>query len=184
MVVGLAEWSADAPGSPIRSSVSELTDPASIRNFDSPPAVAVPKQSEGPCGDDSGGGEGAGAREDDGAGQALAVWAGVPERFISRPRNEASWTRKRIGGAWGGSRSATLHHRRRTVCRAERPARSEREVLALMTEGRTDNEIARELYVTEAAVNKHVSNMLQKLDLPTDGEGHRRVLAVLTYLLA
>ncbi|WP_190075801.1 LuxR C-terminal-related transcriptional regulator [Streptomyces lanatus] len=53
-----------------------------------------------------------------------------------------------------------------------------------MTEGRTDNEIARELYVTEAAVNKHVSNMLQKLDLPTDGEGHRRVLAVLTYLLA
>lgn len=60
----------------------------------------------------------------------------------------------------------------------------EREVLALMAEGRTNNEIARELYVTEAAVNKHVSNILQKLELHLDGEGHRRVLAVLTYLRA
>ncbi|MET9678686.1 response regulator transcription factor [Streptomyces coeruleorubidus] len=60
----------------------------------------------------------------------------------------------------------------------------EREVLALMAEGRTNKEIARELYVTEAAVNKHVSNILQKLELHLDGEGHRRVLAVLTYLRA
>lgn len=60
----------------------------------------------------------------------------------------------------------------------------EREVLALMAEGHSNTEIARDLYVTEAAVNKHVSSILQKLDLRVDGHGHRRVLAVLTYLRA
>lgn len=60
----------------------------------------------------------------------------------------------------------------------------EREVLALMAEGRTNTAIAAELYVTEAAVNKHVSNILQKLDLHLDGRSHRRVLAVLAYLRA
>lgn len=55
----------------------------------------------------------------------------------------------------------------------------EREVLALMAEGRTNAATAREPYVTEAAVNKHVSNILQKLDLHLDGLGHRRVLAYL-----
>ena len=60
----------------------------------------------------------------------------------------------------------------------------EREVLALMAEGRANAAIARELYVTEAAVNKHVSSILQKLELHLDGQGHRRVLAVLTYLRA
>ncbi|EKX63275.1 response regulator transcription factor [Streptomyces ipomoeae] len=66
----------------------------------------------------------------------------------------------------------------------ERLTPREREVLALMAEGRANAEIARELYVTEAAVNKHVGNILQKLDLHLDGQGHRRVLAVLTYLRA
>jgi DNA-binding NarL/FixJ family response regulator len=51
-----------------------------------------------------------------------------------------------------------------------------------MAEGRANAAIARELYVTEAAVNKHVSSILQKLELHLDGQGHRRVLAVLTYL--
>ncbi|MCL8010879.1 response regulator transcription factor [Streptomyces sp. AS02] len=60
----------------------------------------------------------------------------------------------------------------------------EREVLALMAEGRANAAIARELYVTEAAVDKHVGNILQKLELHLDGQGHRRVLAVLTYLRA
>ena len=60
----------------------------------------------------------------------------------------------------------------------------EREVLALMAEGRANAAIARALYVTEAAVNKHVSSILQKLELHLDGQGHRRVLAVLTYLRA
>ncbi|RII09325.1 Oxygen regulatory protein NreC [Streptomyces sp. YIM 130001] len=60
----------------------------------------------------------------------------------------------------------------------------EREVLALMAEGRANPEIAGDLYVTEAAVNKHIGNILQKLDLRLDGQGHRRVLAVLAYLRA
>ncbi|MFC7329509.1 response regulator [Marinactinospora rubrisoli] len=58
----------------------------------------------------------------------------------------------------------------------------EREVLALMAEGRSNGAIARMLYVSEAAVGKHVGNILAKLDLPPDDDVNRRVLAVLTYL--
>lgn len=58
----------------------------------------------------------------------------------------------------------------------------EREVLGLMAEGRTNSAIARQLVVSDGAVEKHVSNIFLKLDLsPSDGD-HRRVLAVLTYL--
>ncbi|MBM7776036.1 DNA-binding NarL/FixJ family response regulator [Actinokineospora baliensis] len=60
----------------------------------------------------------------------------------------------------------------------------EREVLALMAEGRSNAAVARALTVTEAAVNKHVSNIFTKLDLPVAPDDHRRVLAVLTYLRA
>jgi DNA-binding NarL/FixJ family response regulator len=60
----------------------------------------------------------------------------------------------------------------------------ERDVLGLMAEGRTNAAIARELVVTPGAVEKHISNIFGKLDLPaTDGD-HRRVLAVLTFLRA
>jgi DNA-binding NarL/FixJ family response regulator len=58
----------------------------------------------------------------------------------------------------------------------------EREVLALMAEGRTNAAIARQLVVTERAVEKHVANIFTKLDLPPSGVDHRRVLAVLRYL--
>ena len=58
----------------------------------------------------------------------------------------------------------------------------ERQVLALMAEGRSNTAIARKLVVTEGAVEKHVRNIFTKLDLPPDEEQHRRVLAVLTYL--
>ncbi|MFI0207255.1 response regulator [Streptomyces diastaticus] len=58
----------------------------------------------------------------------------------------------------------------------------EREVLALMAEGRSNAAIARSLYVSVAAVNKHIGSILQRLDLPVDGDAHRRVLAVLAYL--
>ncbi len=58
----------------------------------------------------------------------------------------------------------------------------EREVLSLMAQGRSNTAIARELVVTEGAVEKHVTNIFTKLDLPRDDEQHRRVLAVLTYL--
>jgi DNA-binding NarL/FixJ family response regulator len=60
----------------------------------------------------------------------------------------------------------------------------EREVLALMAEGRTNTAIARALVVTPGAVEKHVSNIFAKLDLPITPDDHRRVLAVLTFLHA
>lgn len=58
----------------------------------------------------------------------------------------------------------------------------ERDVLALMAEGRSNTAIARQLVVTEGAVEKHVKNIFIKLDLAPDEEQHRRVLAVLAYL--
>jgi DNA-binding NarL/FixJ family response regulator len=58
----------------------------------------------------------------------------------------------------------------------------EREVLALMAEGRSNAGIARELVVTEGTVEKHVHSILSKLLLPETGDDHRRVLAVLTFL--
>jgi DNA-binding NarL/FixJ family response regulator len=60
----------------------------------------------------------------------------------------------------------------------------EREVLALMAEGRTNNAIARELVVTSGAVEKHVSSIFGKLDLSASTDDHRRVLAVLAFLRA
>jgi DNA-binding NarL/FixJ family response regulator len=60
----------------------------------------------------------------------------------------------------------------------------EREVLALMAEGRTNAAIAESLVVTQGAVEKHISNVFSKLDLPITEDDHRRVLAVLTYLRA
>jgi DNA-binding NarL/FixJ family response regulator len=58
----------------------------------------------------------------------------------------------------------------------------EREVLSLMAEGRSNAGIARELWVTEGTVEKHVHSILLKLPLPDTGDDHRRVLAVLTFL--
>jgi DNA-binding NarL/FixJ family response regulator len=58
----------------------------------------------------------------------------------------------------------------------------EREVLGLVAEGHSNGAIAARLHVTEAAVGKHVGNILTKLDLPPSDDTNRRVLAVLTYL--
>lgn len=58
----------------------------------------------------------------------------------------------------------------------------EREVLGLMAEGRTNSAIARQLVVSDGAVEKHVSNIFLKLGLSQSDGDHRRVLAVLTYL--
>ena len=58
----------------------------------------------------------------------------------------------------------------------------EREVLALMAEGRSNAGIARALWVTEGTVEKHVRSILGKLQLPETPDDHRRVLAVLAFL--
>jgi DNA-binding NarL/FixJ family response regulator len=58
----------------------------------------------------------------------------------------------------------------------------EREVLELMGEGRSNRGIAEQLFVTPAAIEKHVTSIFVKLGIPQATEDHRRVLAVLTFL--
>jgi len=73
-----------------------------------------------------------------------------------------------------------------TAQRAEDPldvlTPREREVLALMAEGRSNAGIAKRLWVTEGTVEKHVHSILTKLRLPETGDDHRRVLAAITFL--
>jgi DNA-binding NarL/FixJ family response regulator len=94
---------------------------------------------------------------------------------------------KRVGA--GGSAldpevvAILLGRRRRDDPLSELTAR-EREVLALMAEGRSNHAIAEQLVVTERAVEKHVTSIFSKLDLAPAPEDHRRVLAVLTFLRA
>jgi DNA-binding NarL/FixJ family response regulator len=76
---------------------------------------------------------------------------------------------------------ALVTQRRRDDPLAELTPR-EREVLAQMAEGRSNNGIAGRLFITEGAVEKHVRSILSKLQLPATEDSHRRVLAVLTFL--
>ncbi|MFJ8019979.1 response regulator [Streptomyces sp. NPDC096311] len=78
-----------------------------------------------------------------------------------------------VAQLFGASRRATA---------LDRLTPREREVLALMAEGRTNQSIAGAFTVSERAVEKHIANIFTKLDLPPSGTGHRRVLAVLRYL--
>jgi DNA-binding NarL/FixJ family response regulator len=64
----------------------------------------------------------------------------------------------------------------------ERLTAREREVLALMAEGRSNGAIAAALHVTEKAVAKHINSIFSKLDLPLADDDHRRVRAVLAWL--
>ena len=58
----------------------------------------------------------------------------------------------------------------------------EQDVLALMAEGRSNSAIAHRIFVSERAVEKHISNIFTRLNLPPSDSDHRRVLAVLAYL--
>lgn len=77
---------------------------------------------------------------------------------------------------------AQLVTRRRRGDRLDTLTERERDVLALMAEGRTNTAIADRLYVSEGTVEKHVTNIFGKLGLAATDTDHRRVLAVLTYL--
>jgi DNA-binding NarL/FixJ family response regulator len=72
--------------------------------------------------------------------------------------------------------------RRRGDDPLERLTPREREVLALMAEGRSNSGIADELVVSERAVEKHVTGIFSKLDLGAGSDDHRRVLAVLRFI--
>jgi len=82
--------------------------------------------------------------------------------------------------------SALIADRNRSGDRTDLEALTprERETLELIAQGRTNAAIAREMVVTLGAVEKHVSNIFAKLDLPAGDDDHRRVLAVLAYLRA
>lgn len=92
---------------------------------------------------------------------------------------------RRVGG--GGTALdpevvAQLLARARRQDPLERLSPREREVLGLMAEGRANPAIARHLVVSDKAVEKHVSNIFLKLDLPPTAGDHRRVMAVLRWL--
>lgn len=76
---------------------------------------------------------------------------------------------------------ATIMARRRDQP-LDRLTPREREVLALMAEGRSNAAIAAAMFVTEKAVAKHTNSIFTKLDLPIDIDDNRRVLAVLAWL--
>jgi DNA-binding NarL/FixJ family response regulator len=77
---------------------------------------------------------------------------------------------------------AQLFASRRSSGPLERLTPREREVLALMAEGRSNAAIAEALFLTVGAIEKHVAGILSKLRLPPSDTDHRRVLAVLAYL--
>ena len=77
---------------------------------------------------------------------------------------------------------AQLMVRRRRDDRLAALTPREREVLAAMAEGKTNVGIAGQLVISEGAAEKHITNILAKLDLPDTENDHRRVLAVLAYL--
>jgi DNA-binding NarL/FixJ family response regulator len=113
----------------------------------------------------------------DGTGYLLKDRVADVERFVDAVR--------RVGD--GGSVLdpevvAMLLGRRRRDDPLEELTGREREVLALMAEGRSNHAIAEQLVVTERAVEKHVTSIFSKLDLVPAPEDHRRVLAVLTFL--
>ena len=72
--------------------------------------------------------------------------------------------------------------RRRTQDPLEELSPREREVLELMAEGRSNDAISKQLFITPRAVEKHVTSIFHKLRLPATAEDHRRVLAVLAFL--
>ena len=97
-------------------------------------------------------------------------------------REFASVLRRVVEGATFVDPEVVRQLLRRSSDPLERLTSRERQVLELMAEGHSNGAIARKLVVSDAAVGKHVGNILAKLDLPPDDDIHRRVQAVLAYL--
>ena len=112
-----------------------------------------------------------------GVGYLLKDRVANPSEFVAAVRRVAEG-----GTALDPEAVAQLFARRRGHAPLDELTPREREVLGLMAEGRSNAGIARELVVTEGAVEKHISSILGKLGLPRSDDDHRRVLAVLAYL--
>ncbi|MCY9783972.1 response regulator transcription factor [Nocardiopsis sp. EMB25] len=97
-------------------------------------------------------------------------------------REFASVLRQVVGGATVVDPEVVRQLLRRSADPLDRLTPRERQVLGLMAEGHSNGAIARRLTVSDAAVGKHIGNILAKLDLPPDEEVHRRVRAVLAHL--
>ncbi|MFN8131302.1 MAG: response regulator transcription factor [Solirubrobacteraceae bacterium] len=110
-----------------------------------------------------------------GVGYLLKDRVGDVDGFLGAVRRVASG-----GSALDPEVVAQLLGRREDPLDALTPR--EREVLALMAEGRSNQAICEELVITERAVEKHVTAIFAKLGLPPAREDHRRVLAVLAYV--
>jgi DNA-binding NarL/FixJ family response regulator len=115
----------------------------------------------------------------EGVGYLLKDRVADLERFIDAVRRVGEG-----GSALDPEVVSRLLGRRRREDPLEELSPREREVLGLMAEGRSNHAIAEALVVTERAVEKHVTSIFSKLNLPPTAEDHRRVLAVLTYLRA
>lgn len=114
-----------------------------------------------------------------GTGYLLKDRVGDIDRFVESVRRVGEG-----GSALDPEVVAQLLGRRREEDPLAPLSPREREVLALMAEGRSNHGIARQLVVTERAVEKHVTNIFGKLDLPPAPDDHRRVLAVLAFVRA
>jgi DNA-binding NarL/FixJ family response regulator/class 3 adenylate cyclase len=113
----------------------------------------------------------------EGVGYLLKDRVGDVEQFASAVRRVAEG-----GSALDPAVVSELVGRHRQDDPLEELTPREREVLELMAEGRSNQAIADRLYVTLRAVEKHVTSIFSKLDLPASTDDHRRVLAVLLYL--
>jgi DNA-binding NarL/FixJ family response regulator len=116
------------------------------------------------------------AESAEGVGYLLKDRVADIDRFIDAVRRVAD------GGSVLDPEVVSQMLARRSMGPLDQLTSREREVLALMAEGRSNHSIPAELVVTERAVEKHVTNIFSKLGLPATAEDHRRVLAVLAYL--
>jgi DNA-binding NarL/FixJ family response regulator/class 3 adenylate cyclase len=113
----------------------------------------------------------------EGVGYLLKDRVADVEQFASAVRRVAEG-----GSALDPAVVSELVGRRRQDDPLDELTPREREVLDLMAEGRSNQAIADRLYVTLRAIEKHVTSIFSKLDLPASTDDHRRVLAVLLYL--
>jgi DNA-binding NarL/FixJ family response regulator len=113
----------------------------------------------------------------EGVGYLLKERVGDVEAFIDAVKRVAAG-----GSALDPEIVGRMLGRRREDSPLDRLSPRERDVLAAMAEGKSNQGIAEALVVTQAAVEKHVTGIFHKLQLDPGATEHRRVLAVLTYL--